>query len=139
MVNGFRIWFLVLYAIGIIVLLIKFVPTRDRAKAAERRIEDSRRLLPMIFLPVDWFVPPLIVLSGIGQVSAVWPPVRILGLALSLYGLIITDLGAMGPRSVSGSAGGCLPRPWRPGPVAWHSPGDAQLDFTRTVVSIAGR
>jgi len=89
MTDGLRIWFLVLYAIGIITLLIKFVPTRDRAKAAERRIEDSRRLLPMIFLPVDWFVPPLILLSGIGQLSAVWPPVRILGFALSLYGLII--------------------------------------------------
>ncbi len=89
MINGLRIWFLALYAIGIITLLIKFVPTRDRAKAAERRIEDSRRLLPIIFLPVDWFVPPLLLLSGVGQLSAAWLPVRILGFALSLYGLII--------------------------------------------------
>ncbi len=89
MINGLRIWFLALYAIGIITLLIKFVPTRDRAKAAERRIEDSRRLLPMIFLPVDWFVPPLLLLSEIGQLSASWPLIRLLGFALSLYGLII--------------------------------------------------
>jgi len=89
MINGLRIWFLVLYAIGIITLLIKFVPTRDRAKSAEKRIEDSRRLLPMIFLPIDWFVPPLLMLSGIGQLSAVWPPIRILGFALSFYALII--------------------------------------------------
>ena len=89
MTDGLRIWFLVLYAIGIITLLIKFVPTRDRAKAAERRIEDSRRLLPMIFLPVDWFVPPLILLSGIGQLSATWPLIRILGFALTLYAFVI--------------------------------------------------
>ena len=89
MTDGLRIWFLVLYAIGIITLLIKFVPTRDRAKAAERRIEDSRRLLPMVFLPVDWFVPPLILLSGIGQLSATWPLIRILGFALTLYALVI--------------------------------------------------
>ena len=89
MINGLHIWFLVLYAIGIITLLIKFIPTRDRAKSAERRIEDSRRLLPMIFLPIDWFVPPLIMLSGIGQLSAAWLPIRLLGLALSLYAFII--------------------------------------------------
>ena len=89
MTDGLRIWFLVLYAIGIITLLIKFVPTRDRAKAAERRIEDSRRLLPMVFLPVDWFVPPLILLSGIVQLSATWPLIRILGFALTLYALVI--------------------------------------------------
>ncbi len=89
MTDGLRIWFLVLYAIGIISLLIKFIPTRDRAKAAEKRIEDSRRLLSMIFLPVDWFVPPLLLLSGAGQLSTAWLPVRILGFALSLYGLII--------------------------------------------------
>ena len=89
MTDGLRIWFLVLYAIGIITLLIKFVPTRDRAKAAERRIEDSRRLLPMIFLPVDLFVPPLILLSGIGQLSATWPLIRILGFALTLYAFVI--------------------------------------------------
>ncbi len=89
MTNGLRIWFLVLYAIGIITLLIKFLPTRDRGKAAERRIEDSRRLLPMICLPVDWLVPPLIVLSGIGQLSDGWPVIRILGFALSLYAFVI--------------------------------------------------
>ena len=89
MTDGLRIWFLVLYAVGIVVLLIKFLPTRDREKAAEKRIADGRRFLPMIFLPVDWLVPPLILLSGIGQLSAGWPFIRILGFALSLYALII--------------------------------------------------
>ncbi len=89
MINGLRIWFLVLYAVGIIALLIKFLPTRNRAKAAERGIEDSRRLLPRIFLPVDWLVPLFLLLSGIGQLSAGWPLIRILGFALSLYAFII--------------------------------------------------
>jgi protein-S-isoprenylcysteine O-methyltransferase len=43
----------------------------------------------MICLPVDWLVPPLILLSGIGQLSAGWPLLRILGFALSLYALVI--------------------------------------------------
>ena len=87
--DGLRIWFLAIYAIGIIALLLKFVPTLDRAKAAEKRIEDSRRLLPMIFLPIDWLVPPLILLSGIGQLSAAWLPIRLLGFALTLYAFVI--------------------------------------------------
>jgi protein-S-isoprenylcysteine O-methyltransferase len=50
---------------------------------------DRRRFLPLIFLPLDWFVPPLVVLSGIGQFSAVWPIIRLLGFALSLYTLVV--------------------------------------------------
>jgi protein-S-isoprenylcysteine O-methyltransferase len=89
MTDGLRIWFLGLYAIGIVVLLVKFILTRPREEAVEKRIADSRRLLPMICLPVDWLVPPLILLSGIGQLSAGWPFIRVIGFALSLYALVI--------------------------------------------------
>ena len=87
--DWFRIWFLALYALGIVVLFIKFILARPREKAVERRITDWRRFFPLIFLPVDWFVPPIIVLSGIGRLSALWPIIRILGFALSLYALVI--------------------------------------------------
>jgi len=89
MTDGLRIWFLVLYAIGIVVLLIKFIPARRGEKVIEKQIVDGRRLLPMICLPVDWLVPPLILLSGIGQLSLGWPLIRILGFALSLYAFVI--------------------------------------------------
>jgi protein-S-isoprenylcysteine O-methyltransferase len=89
MTDGLHIWFLVLYAIGIVVLIIKFVPARPREKVVEKQIIDTRRLLPMICLPVDWLVPPIILLSGIGQLSAAWPLIRILGFALSLYAFVI--------------------------------------------------
>lgn len=87
--DGLRLWFLILYALGIVVLFIKFILARSREKAVEKRIADRRRFLPMIFLPVDWFVPPLLVLSGIGQLSDGWPIIRLLGFALSLYALVI--------------------------------------------------
>ncbi len=87
--DGFRIWFLVLYAIGIVVILVKFIPVRRRREVFEKQIVDSRRLLPMICLPVDWLVPPLILLSGIGQVPAIWPLLRVLGFGLSLYAFVI--------------------------------------------------
>ena len=89
MTDGLHIWCLVLYAIGIVVLIIKFVPARPREKVVEKQIIDTRRLLPMICLPVDWLVPPIILLSGIGQLSAGWPLIRILGFALSLYAFVI--------------------------------------------------
>ena len=155
MINGLRIWFLALYIIGIIVLLVKFIPTRDRAKAAERRIKDSRRLLPMIFLPIDWFVPPPCLVVGdwstLGCVAAS-PHPRFCAEPIRLDHI---DLGAKGPRPVSGSPGRRLPRPrahyrrpvqvpppsqlfWRPGSLAGHSPGDGQLAFSCAVVSGAG-
>lgn len=87
--DGLRIWFLLLYAIGIAVILVKFIPGRRRREVFEKRIVDSRRLLPMICLPVDWLVPPPILLSGIGQVPAIWPLLRVLGFVLSLYAFII--------------------------------------------------
>ncbi len=89
MTDWFRIWFLCLYALGIVTLFIKFILARPREKAVEKRIADWRRFFPLFFLPVDWFVPPLLVLSGIGQLSALWPVIRILGFALSLYALVI--------------------------------------------------
>ncbi len=89
MTDGFRIWFLALYAIGIVVLLVKFVLTRPPEETVEKRIADSRRLLPMICLPIDWLVPPLILLLGIGQLPDGWPLIRILGFALSLYAFVI--------------------------------------------------
>ena len=41
--DGLRIWFLALYAIGIIVILIKFIPVQRRQQVFEKRIVDSRR------------------------------------------------------------------------------------------------
>lgn len=89
MIDGLRIWFLILYAVGIVVLLVKFIPARTHEKVIEKRVNDSRRLLPMICLPVDWLVPPLILLSGVGEVPAGLILIRVLGLGLSLYALVI--------------------------------------------------
>jgi len=89
LVDGLRLWFLSLYAIGIIVLLIKFLPSRSHEKEIEKRIHDSRRFLPMICLPVDWLVPPLILLWGVGEIQAAWMPLRIIGFGLSLYAFVI--------------------------------------------------
>jgi protein-S-isoprenylcysteine O-methyltransferase len=87
--DGLRIWFLVLYAIGIITILIKFIPARHHAEVFEKKISDTRRLLPMVCLPVDWLVPPLILLSGAGQIQVGWPLLRIVGFGLSLYAFAI--------------------------------------------------
>jgi protein-S-isoprenylcysteine O-methyltransferase len=89
LIDGLRIWFLILYSIGIEALLIKFIPAHTHEKGIEKRINDSRRWLPMICLPVDWLVPPLILLSGVGEVPARWLPLRLVGLLLSLYALVI--------------------------------------------------
>ncbi len=87
--DWFRIWLLCLYALGIVGILIKFIPARTREKGIEKRIADRRRFFPLIFLPIDWLIPPLIVLTGIGRLPALWPIIRLIGFALSLYALVI--------------------------------------------------
>lgn len=89
MTDGLRLWFLILYGLGIVALFIKFVLAPSREKVVEKRILDRRRFLPMIFLPVDWLVPPLVLLVGLGRLSAGWPLIRLLGFALSLYALVM--------------------------------------------------
>ena len=83
MTDGLRIWFLVLYAIAIVVILGKLIPARHHGEVFEKKINDSRRLFPMISLPVDWLVPPLILLSGGGQIQVGWPLLRIVVLGLA--------------------------------------------------------
>jgi protein-S-isoprenylcysteine O-methyltransferase Ste14 len=89
LIDGVRIWFLILYSIGIVALLVKFIPAHTHEEVIEKRIKDSRRLLPIICLPIDWLVPPLILLWGFGGIQAAWPLLRIIGFGLSLYALVI--------------------------------------------------
>ena len=42
MTDELRLWFLILYVLGIVALFIKFILARSREKAVEKRIADRR-------------------------------------------------------------------------------------------------
>lgn len=83
--RALRFWFLALYAFGIIGFLSNVWRNRRGRPAFEQQIGP----LPEVGAFVAWFVPPLIILSGIGQMAMEQPILRALGVGLSLYSQIM--------------------------------------------------
>ena len=83
--EGLRLWFLVLYGLGLAVFLagaVRFRPRRDA-------IEEQHGALPTPGALITFLVPPLILLARVGHYEAQWLPVRLLGVALSVYGILV--------------------------------------------------
>jgi protein-S-isoprenylcysteine O-methyltransferase len=80
-----RLWFLALYAFGIMGFLSNVWRIRRDRPAFERQIGP----LPEVGALVAWFVPPLILLSEIGKMPIEQPILRAFGVGLSLYAEIV--------------------------------------------------
>jgi protein-S-isoprenylcysteine O-methyltransferase Ste14 len=85
MAESLRLYFLLFYAIGVAVLLVKVIPSAFRTAPGEIKAPGARRILPALLLPWNWLVPPLLILLRLGEITAAWTPLRIAGVALSLY------------------------------------------------------
>ena len=85
MVEGFRLYFLVYYGLGIVVALITVATDYLRSAPVGQRPEGAgRHLLPLLVL-VMLLLPPFLIFLRAGEIEAEWVPVRILGVAMSLY------------------------------------------------------
>src|SRR5439155_26595886 len=85
MVEGFRLYFLVYYGLGIVVALITVATDYLRSAPVGQRPEGAgRHLLPLLVL-VMLLLPPSLIFVRAGEIEAEWVPVRILGVAMSLY------------------------------------------------------
>jgi len=94
MAEWLRQYFLGIYAVGIVVVLLR-LPSGARAEAGERRPEGARRYLPVILLPASFLLPPLAVLLHAGELRAGWAPVRLTGLLLGLYAAAVLPWSAL--------------------------------------------
>jgi len=83
--EGLRLWYLMLYAIGLAVFLGGVIRFRPRKEA----IEEQRGPLPTPGALITFLIPPLILLARIGQLQEQWLAVRAAGVAVSLYGIIM--------------------------------------------------
>ena len=88
--------------IAVVVLLVKLVPAFFRGPAGGRQVADRRRYLPVIFLPLDWLLPPILILLRVGELEAQWVPLRATGFLLSVYAALMLLLGNGYARSVPG-------------------------------------
>src|SRR5262245_17827388 len=93
--QGLRLCFLALYGVGPVVALLA-VLRRGRAGAASQEREQSWRwYVPPVLLPLEWLLPPALVLLGFGEVQADWLPLRLLGLAFALCGVALLAWAAV--------------------------------------------
>lgn len=83
--DGFRLWFLVLYAFGIAVFIITAIRFRSRRDAVEK--QEGPLPSPGVLIPLG--IPFLILLLRLGEISARWLPVRLIGAVLGIYFLVM--------------------------------------------------
>jgi len=81
-----RLCFLGLYAVGPVVAIWALLRRRRAGSTVRSQVNGWRWYVPPILLPVEWLVPTVLLLLGLGEFEAGWYPVRLLGLALGLGG-----------------------------------------------------
>jgi protein-S-isoprenylcysteine O-methyltransferase Ste14 len=81
----FRLWFIVAYALGFFFFLALVVRFRSRRPIVEQRVGS----LPAPPALISWLIPPIILLVQVGQIPAEWMLVRVIGVALSLYAIVM--------------------------------------------------
>jgi protein-S-isoprenylcysteine O-methyltransferase Ste14 len=86
MASELRGYFIGFYAIGAAVLVMVALTSLGRGEAVEKRPAGLRAYLPVL-APLNWFAPPLLMASGIGELPFDWPLVRLTGFTASFYAL----------------------------------------------------
>ena len=85
MTASMRLGFIFVYVLGFIFFLALIFRFRARRQGVEQRVGP----LPPPPALISWLVPPIILLTEVGQISAVWMPLRVLGVGLSLYAIVM--------------------------------------------------
>jgi protein-S-isoprenylcysteine O-methyltransferase Ste14 len=83
--DAFRLWFVFIYALGFFFFLALVFRFRSRRPAVEQRVGS----LPAPPALISWLIPPTILLVQVGQISAEWMLIRVIGAALSLYAVVM--------------------------------------------------
>src|SRR5260370_42181476 len=84
-----RLCFLALYAVGPAVALLALLRRKSGGSTGRSRVEGWRWYVPPLLLPIEWLLPPVLLLMGLGEMQAPWVPVRLLGLVFGLGGAAV--------------------------------------------------
>src|SRR5262249_49164863 len=91
--------FLGLYAVGPAVAMLALLRRRADGLIAQARAQGWRWYVPPLLLPVEWLLPPALLLLGIGELQASWDFVRLLGLLVGVCGgvVLVWASASLGP------------------------------------------
>ena len=95
--HALRVYFLGFYVIGIAVFVAKVIPASLKV-TSERRAQGAARLLPPFLVTLNFLVPPLLIFTRVGELDVRGLPVRLLGVAVSLYaaGMLLWAAATLG-------------------------------------------
>jgi len=82
----YRIWFMTLYGLG----LVLFLTSLFRFRRLNPTVTRQTGPFPPPPAVINWLVALAILGSRVGQIHQSWPPVRAVGLLLSVYAVIMT-------------------------------------------------
>src|SRR5579884_2166023 len=86
MTEALRLLSLALFAVGPVVAVMALLRRRLEPSPMRFRITNWRWYVPMVLLPAEWLLPPLLIALRIGELEAEWLPVRVVGLVVGLAG-----------------------------------------------------
>ena len=89
MSEALRLSSLALFAVGPVVAGLALLSRRLKPSATRSRIRGWRWYVPVVLLPVEWLLPPTLIALRIGEIKAGWLPLRVVGLAIGVAGVVL--------------------------------------------------
>jgi protein-S-isoprenylcysteine O-methyltransferase Ste14 len=89
MSEALRLSSLALFAVGPVVAVLALLRRGLKPSPTLSRISGWRWYVPPVLLPVEWLLPPTLIVLRVGEIEAVWLPVRVAGLAVGLAGAVL--------------------------------------------------
>jgi protein-S-isoprenylcysteine O-methyltransferase Ste14 len=84
-----RLSSLTLFTVGPMVAALALLRPTCKPSATLSRIRGWRWYIPPVLLPLEWLLPPALIVLRIGEIEASWLPVRVVGLAVGLAGTVL--------------------------------------------------
>lgn len=89
MSEALRLSSLALFAIGPVVAMLALLRRGLKPTSTRFRITGWRWYVPVVLLPVEWLLPPVLIALRVGEIEAGWLPVRIVGLVVGMAGAVL--------------------------------------------------
>jgi protein-S-isoprenylcysteine O-methyltransferase Ste14 len=89
MSEALRLSSLGLFAVGPVMAVLALLRRGLRSSPTLSRIRGWRWYVPAVLLPVEWLLPPALIVLRVGEIEADWLPVRVVGSAVGLAGAVL--------------------------------------------------
>ena len=79
MTEALRLLSLGLFAVGPVVAVMALLRRAFEPSQMRSRIKSWRWYVPVVLLPAEWLLPPIVIALRIGEIEVGWLPVRVSG------------------------------------------------------------